>query len=81
MTFISHIRWKWIQKRYIPKGGQISQDRIPTIDEIKKIIEYPDRRIKPLTLVQAAENIRMYYLPWYDDWLFGDSVQTKIKSE
>jgi peptidyl-tRNA hydrolase, PTH2 family len=27
--------------------------------------------------VQAAENIRLYMPEWYNEWLYGESVQTK----
>ena len=28
--------------------------------------------------VQAAENIRLHMPEWYNEWLYGESVQTKI---
>jgi peptidyl-tRNA hydrolase, PTH2 family len=28
--------------------------------------------------VQAAENIRLHMPDWYNEWLYGESVQTKI---
>jgi hypothetical protein len=39
------IPWKKIT-RGLPKGRKFADDRAPTIDEIRRIIEYPDRRIK-----------------------------------
>jgi len=39
------VPWKKIT-RGLPKGRQASTDRAPTIDEIRKLIEYPDRRIR-----------------------------------
>ena len=41
------ISWKKIT-RGLPKGRKWADDRSPTIEEIRKIIEYPDRRIKPI---------------------------------
>lgn len=42
-----HIQWKKIT-RGLPKGKKYAADRAPTIEEIRKIAEYPDRRIKPI---------------------------------
>lgn len=42
------IPWKKIT-RGLPKGKRYADDRAPTIEEIRKIIEYPDRRMKPIT--------------------------------
>jgi hypothetical protein len=39
------IAWKKIS-RGLPKGKNYADDRIPTIEEIQKLLEYPDRRIK-----------------------------------
>jgi hypothetical protein len=41
------IPWKKIT-RGLPRGRRYADDRSPTIEEIHKIIEYPDRRIRPL---------------------------------
>lgn len=38
--------WKRIT-RGLPKARRYADDRAPTLDEIQKIIEYPDRRSKP----------------------------------
>jgi hypothetical protein len=41
------IPWKKVT-RGLPKGRQAANDRPPTIEEIRKLVEYPDRRIKPV---------------------------------
>jgi hypothetical protein len=43
------ISWKKIT-RGLPKSRRHADDRAPTIDEIQKICEYPDRRIKGIVL-------------------------------
>jgi hypothetical protein len=50
---ISPINWKKIT-RGLPSRREIANDRAPTIEEIQKIIEYPDRRIKPLSLCMIS---------------------------
>src|SRR5215469_9949974 len=62
-----NLQWRRIRKRFIPKGGEIANDRAPSIDEIKQILEYPDRRIKPLVLMTLSSGIRIgawKYLRW-----------------
>ena len=52
------IQWKKIT-RGIPRGKRYADDRAPTIEEIHKIIEYPDRRIKPIAYTMASSGIRV----------------------
>jgi hypothetical protein len=52
------IPWKKIT-RGLPKGKRYADDRAPTLEEIKKIIEYPDRRIKPVVYTMASSGIRV----------------------
>src|ERR671911_1624537 len=52
------IQWKKIT-RGLPKGKRYADDRAPTLDEIHKIIEYPDRRIKPIAYTMASSGIRV----------------------
>jgi integrase len=53
-----NIPWKKIT-RGLPKARLASNDRAPTIDEIRKLLEYPDRRIKPVVLTMASSGIRL----------------------
>lgn len=60
------INWKKIT-RGLPKVRRYAEDRAPTIEEIQKICEYPDRRIKSIIYVMASSGIRLGawdYLRW-----------------
>ena len=60
------INWKKIT-RGLPSRREIGNDRAPTIEEIQKIIEYPDRRIKPLILCMVSGGFKLGawdYLKW-----------------
>ncbi len=60
------LSWKKITNT-IPEGRKFANDRAPTHEEIQTIIEYPDRRIKPLVLVTCSSGIRIgawEYLKW-----------------
>jgi integrase len=65
------IPWKKVT-RGLPKGRQAANDRAPTIEEIRKLTEYPDRRIKPIIYTMVSSGIRLGawdYLQWkqYDN--------------
>jgi integrase len=58
--------WKRIT-RGLPKARRYADDRAPTIEELRKIIEYPDRRIKAIVLTMVSSGIRLGawdYLKW-----------------
>jgi galactitol-specific phosphotransferase system IIB component len=52
------ISWKKIS-RGIPRVRKFADDRAPTIEEILKITEYPDRRIKAIICTMASAGIRV----------------------
>ena len=61
-----NVPWKKVT-RGLPKARQSSNDRAPTIEEIRKIVDYPDRRIKPIVYTMASSGIRLGawdYLRW-----------------
>ena len=60
------IPWKKMM-RGMPRGRRYANDRAPTANEIKKMLAYPDRRIKPIILTMASSGIRLSawdYLRW-----------------
>ena len=60
------IPWKKITCG-LPRGKKYADDRIPTIEEIRKLIEYPDRRIKAIVYTMASSGIRVGswdYIQW-----------------
>jgi len=60
------IPWKKIT-RGLSRGKRYANDRIPTLQEVRKIVEYPDRRIKPIVYTMCPSGIRLGawdYLRW-----------------
>ena len=60
------IPWKKLMKG-LPRAVQAANDRAPTLEEIQKLVEYPDRRIKPVVYTMASSGIRLGawdYLKW-----------------
>ena len=58
--------WKRLM-RGVPKGRRYANDRAPTIEEIKRILSYADRRIKPIIYTMTSSGIRLSawdYLKW-----------------
>lgn len=52
------IPWKNIIKG-LPRGKRYADDRAPTLDEIRKLVEYPDRRMKAIISVMISSGIRL----------------------
>ena len=58
------ISWKKIT-RGLPKVRSFADDKAPTIDEIRKMMEYPDRRMKAIICTMDSSGIR---LGAWDHW-------------
>lgn len=52
------INWKKIS-RGMPRARKFALDRIPTVEEIRKLCEYPDRRIKAIVYTMISSGIRI----------------------
>jgi len=52
------IPWKRIT-RGLPRARMAANDRAPTLEEIQKICEYPDSRIKAIIYTMASSGIRL----------------------
>jgi len=52
------VKWKKVTAG-LPKERKYAEDRAPTIEEIQKLIEYPDRRIKSIILIMISSGIRL----------------------
>src|SRR5437867_8315968 len=52
------LSWKKITKG-LPKQINASNDRTPNDEEIRKLLEYPDRRLKPIIYTILSSGIRL----------------------
>jgi integrase len=52
------VQWKRLV-RGLPKGRRYADDRAPTLEEIRKTMEYPDRMIKAIIYTMASSGIRL----------------------
>jgi len=62
------LSWKKIS-RGIPRGRRYAVDRAPTLEEIHKIINHPDRRIRGIVFTMCSSAMRLGawdYLRWQD---------------
>ncbi|MDG6998548.1 MAG: hypothetical protein JRN15_05475 [Nitrososphaerota archaeon] len=62
------LNWKKIARR-LPSSKGAANDRAPTREEIKAILNYPDRRIKPIVLMMVSGGFRLGawdYMRWGD---------------
>jgi hypothetical protein len=60
------LNWKKIS-RGLPRAKKSSNDRAPTLEELRKLVEYPDRRIKSIVYSMTSGGFRLGawdYLRW-----------------
>jgi hypothetical protein len=77
------ISWKKIT-RGLPKARSFANDRAPTIEEIHRMIEYPDRRMKAIIFTMASSGIRLGawdYLQWKDIELITRDGKTVVATD
>ena len=69
---MSDIAINWDKSnRGLPKGRRYTDDRAPTLEKIKKLCEYPDRRIKAIVYTMVSSGIRAG--AW--DYLRGGNIR------
>jgi hypothetical protein len=71
------LNWKKI-RRVLPRARKYALDRIPTIEEIREIVESADIREKALTLVFVSSGIREGAI---EHLKAGDYTQIKVEGE
>jgi hypothetical protein len=79
------INWKKIAKG-LPSGRKAANDRAPTLEELRKLVEYPDRRIAFCVYIMVSSGIRIGawdYLRWKNitpltDTITGELVAAKL---
>jgi hypothetical protein len=52
------LNWKKIS-RGLPRAKKSSNDRAPTLEELRKLVEYPDRRIKSIVYSMTSGGFRL----------------------
>jgi hypothetical protein len=57
---MAHLQIPWAKiARGLPRAKRFADDRPPTVEEIRRIVEYPDRRIKAVVYMMASTGIRV----------------------
>ncbi len=71
-----NLNWKLISSGLLP-SRKSANDRVPTKEEIRRLVEYPDPRIKPIVYMMASGGFRV--AAW--DWLKWKHVMPQFSSE
>ena len=57
---VNELKLEWRQiKRGLPVANYVAHDRAITLEEIRKLVAYPDRRIKVIVLIILSSGIRV----------------------
>ncbi len=70
--------------RGLPRAKQAANDRAPTVDEIRKLLDYPDRRIKPIVYAMISSGIRIGawdYMSWSDITPIGNDKEKVVAAK
>lgn len=67
------VNWRKVYKT-LPRGRTHAQDRAPDLEEVTKLLQYGDRRMKPMVLVMLSSGIR---LGAWDGLRVGDLTQVR----
>jgi integrase len=76
------IDWRRIKKA-LPRAKIYANDRAPSIDEIRKLVEFPDRRIKPMVYTMCSSGIRIGawdFMKWEHITPIKDEKTSEIKA-
>ena len=61
----------------MPRGRRYANDRAPTLEELRKLTKYPDRRIKPIVYTMVSSGIRLGAF----DYLRGGDITPITKQD
>ncbi|HEY7082186.1 MAG TPA: hypothetical protein VH500_21050 [Nitrososphaeraceae archaeon] len=62
-------------RRGLPSSRQSANDRAPTLEEIKRLVEYPDRRIKPIISTMVSSGIQIGSWDYLQCRIFNSNLQ------
>jgi hypothetical protein len=59
MNNITTLNWKRLSRALPSVKSHSSNDRAPRVEETRRLVEYPDRRIKPIVYTMCSSGIRV----------------------
>lgn len=60
---VGNIDWSYINE-FVPRHKKFGEDRAPTLEEVRKVVEMADRRMKCLVLFLASSGSRIGSIAW-----------------
>ncbi len=61
--------------RRLPRGRRYADDRVHKLQEIRKMTEYPDRRIKPIVYIMASSGILVGAWNFFQWWTYHQFIE------